>query len=184
MNLTQAYERVNEIKPPEVKAMTFEEASAAVRKMYRHMTGKLFPYTIVETSGNRNTWLYGSEFRVNVGKGWTDLVHMFSHWYHRHFFASDRPHSKRHARIERKLRKWAVSRGWMSGALHKEKASPAPVSRSEERAKLIERRRAQVARLERKIKALTTRLRKAKRSLGALERASERSMTSASQEVA
>lgn len=172
MNIEQAYERVNAVKPPEaVTPLTLEEATAAVRKMYRHLTGNVFPYTVVETSGNRVTWLHGREFRVNVGRGWSDLVHLFSHWYHRSNYPGDRPHSKRHARIEAKLRRLAVARGWMAGALSRPEVVVTPPTKAEERAKLIERRRAQVARLERKIKALTTRLRTARRSLGALERA-------------
>lgn len=172
MNIEQAYERVNAVKPTtEVKPMTFAEATAAVRKMYRHLTGRLFPYGFNETSGNRNTWIRGAIFVINVGRGWSDLIHSFSHWYHRANFPGDRPHSKRHARIEAKLRRWAVARGWMAGVLARPEVVVVPPTKSEERAKLIERRRAQIARLDRKIKALTTRRRTAARSLGALERA-------------
>jgi hypothetical protein len=42
------------------------------------------------------------------------------------------------------------------------------------RTKKIEKRKAQIARLERKVKSLTTRLKSARRSLAALERSAER----------
>jgi len=170
MTIDQAYQKVNAVAPGgPVSPLTLPEAAKAVRKMYRHLTGRKFPYAITETSGNRYTWLRGTTFRVNCEKGWTDLIHLFSHWYHR-TTNGGRPHSKSHARIERKLRAWAIERGWLDGALKAEAKVERPASKSEARAERIERRRAQVARLERKLKALSTRLKTARRSLRALER--------------
>lgn len=170
MNIDDAYEKVNAVAPTvEALPLTLPEAQRAVRKMYRHLRGRKFPYRIEETSGNRFTWLQGGEFRVNCQKGWTDLIHLFSHWYHRNQVGG-RPHSKTHARIERKLRKWAIERGWMNGSLKAKEKAEVPQTKSAARAELIERRRDQVARLERKIKTLSTRLRTARRSLSALER--------------
>lgn len=75
------------------------------------------------------------------------------------------------------------ARGWTQGKLEAElqaradRSAAAAAAREakeaavDKRAVLIERRREQVTRLERKIKALTTRLKTAKRSLAALERA-------------
>jgi hypothetical protein len=171
VNIAQAYEKVNLIKPVDpVTPLTLDEATRAVRKMYRHLSGHKFPYRITETSGNRYTWLRGSEFRVNVEKGWGDLIHLFSHWYYTEKIGG-RPHSKVHARIERKLRAWAIKNGWMNGALKKAELPPIPPPLiADIRAKKIEKRQRQIKGLERKIKALTTRLKRAKRSLGALER--------------
>ncbi len=174
MNIAQAYERVNQESPTApVTTLTLEEAAKAVRKMFRHLSGKPFTYPVVETTGNRYTWMRHGEFRVNVSKGWEDLVHLFSHWYYARYIGG-RPHSKVHARLERKLRKWAIGKGWMAGALRvEEPATPAP-SKDESRNEKIVRRTNQIARLERKIRALTTRLKTARRSLSALERHSRK----------
>lgn len=170
MNIEQTYATVNAVKPEAaVTTLTFPEAAKAVRKMYRHLKGIPFKYPIVETSGNRYTWMMYGAFRINVEKGWDDLIHLFSHWYYRRNIGGS-PHSKVHARLERKLRKWAVSKGWMNGALLKPEVEEVEPTKDEVRSELIERRMKQVARLERKIKALTTRMKKAKRSLAALER--------------
>jgi hypothetical protein len=175
MNIEQAYEKVNAVLTADVpvSTLTLSEAQKAVRKMYRHLQGKKFPYRIVETSGNRYTWLYGVSFRVNCGRGWKDLIHLFSHWYHR-TVVGGRPHSKKHARLEKNLLKWAFKHGWFGGALKKPEKQLCQESPQQDRARLIELRRAQVARLERKIKCLTTRMQKAKRSLAALERFSKK----------
>jgi len=126
LNIEQAYERTNAVKPEgTVTPLTFEEAEKAIRKMFRHLKGRRFPYRIVETSGNRYTWLRGSEFRVNVGNGWSDLIHLFSHWFHREYVGG-RPHSKKHARLEKNLRKWAVARGWFNGSLKPKPKEPKP----------------------------------------------------------
>ncbi len=176
MNIAQAYDKVNAIQQvAPVQTLTFGEAEKAVRKMYRHLTGNKFPLPCVETSGNRVTWTHQGTYRINAGNGWIDLLHLFSHWYFRRTNGEDRPHSKKHARLEVKLRKYAIKHGWLTGSLRRHEKPEAPASTKDEaRAKLIERRRAQVIRLERKIKALTTRMKKAKRSLGALERAAGR----------
>jgi len=122
MTIDEAYEKANAVKPEGiVTPLTFSEAEKAVRKMFRHLQGKKFPYKIVETSGNRYTWLQGGEFRVNCEKGWDDLIHLFSHWYHRNWIGG-KPHNKKHARLEKNLRKWAVSKSWFNGSLKREEA--------------------------------------------------------------
>jgi hypothetical protein len=92
-------------------------------------------------------------------------------------------HGKHHARLIDRAFAYIQKQDWESGALRKKQEQKAVETEAREEAKKVEKnsrqvkidkRRQQVERLERKIKALTTRLKKAKRSLGALERAEKK----------
>lgn len=169
--IAQWYERVNAAWPDQVPPLTDAEAVRAARRLYRFAMKRPCPYPVEVTSGNRYTYARSGVLYVNPqGRrraGWRDFVHELSHYMHRRLYPGERPHSRTHARLEMKLAKEVIRRGWLGGAL-KPAPKPAPVPKPDDR---IERRQAQVARLERKIKALTTRLQKARRSLAALERA-------------
>lgn len=156
MTIAEAYEKANVVKPEHtITPLTFEEAKKAVKKMWRHLTGETFHLPIVETSGNRYTWPHSGTFRVNCEKGWDDLIHLFSHWYYQKT-NHGRPHSKKHARIEKNLRKWAVKLGWMNGSLKKEEAvqETNPVHDKAEKAKKM------MDKWTRKLKLAKTMLRK------------------------
>jgi hypothetical protein len=87
-------------------------------------------------------------------------------------------HGRRHAKIVDRMCNYVIKMGWHTGTLaeglayreyhqeERESAAARPPSTDDK----IESRKEQVKRLERKIKMLTTRLKSAKRSLGALER--------------
>ena len=96
-------------------------------------------------------------------------------------------HGRHHARFTDKVFAYIQKQGWNEGALAEKLAGKrqAAVERESQlraaRGSIdhkIERRRQQVQRLERKIKALTTRLKTARRSLSALERVKAKKTTS------
>lgn len=176
--------------PAAIPPLTWPEAKRAALRLFRFGMGTTFRGVVKETTGNRHTWIYrisGSqefgiswEMTVNAEKGWRDLVHGLSHALVRLCNPGERPHSKFHARFEQKLVKEVIRRGWLVGKLTRSarmrKEAPRPDALRQGR---IERRQSQVARLERKIRALTTRLRTARRSLAGLERAARKAAQAA-----
>lgn len=174
------YERVNAVWPPEVPPLTDKEAVRALKRLYRFATGRKLTDRIEVTSGHRYTWRRYGVWYVNPEghhgwSGWKSLVHDLAHYLHGRVLNPDeRPHSRRHARLELKLAKEVIRRGWLEGKLKTAPPKLRLVTPESERARRIELRVAQIARLERKIKALSTRLRTAKRSLAALARAARR----------
>lgn len=177
VTIAEWYERVNAAWPAEVPPLTDKEAVRALKRLYRFATGREILNRIEVTSGNRYTWPRDGVWYVNPDghhgwSGWKSLVHDLAHYLHgRVLNPEERPHSRAHARLELKLAKEVARRGWLDGSLKPATPKLRLVTPESERERKIERRRAQVARLERKIKALTTRLRRAKRSLAGLERA-------------
>jgi hypothetical protein len=94
-----------------------------------------------------------------------------------------RYHGKWHTKFMDRIYDYIVANDWNKGALKlkveqvesvREERVAAKGTALNSRARKIELRRAQILRLGRKIKALDTRLRRARRSLGALERAEAR----------
>lgn len=93
-------------------------------------------------------------------------------------------HGRRHARLVDRAVRYALRCGWIDGSIERavrersERLRALAIARREARGPVedprIVRRRAQVARLESRIKSLSTRLSRAKRSLAALERARDR----------
>ena len=119
------YERVNSTWPAEVPVLTADEAERATRKLYRFVIGRKLDIPIEITSGNRYTYargglnrrLYVNPGATRHGGGWKALVHDLSHWLHRKVNYEDAPHDKSHARLELKLTKEVVKRGWLNGTL-------------------------------------------------------------------
>jgi len=150
--------------PPLPGRPTFPEAVRATKKLHRFVRRQKCHWDFEETSGNRYTWVRGNTCFINVDKGWGDFIHLLSHYLHR--ASTGENHSKDHARLELRMRKEVLRRGWLDGRLKDKgrvKVPPSPIDK-------IQKRRDQIIRLERKIKGLTTRLKTAKRSLSALER--------------
>lgn len=87
--------------------------------------------------------------------------------------ASERWHGKRHVHLVDRACAYITKKGWSHADVLAPKAKPpkAAPTASQLREKKILLRAAQVVRLQRRIKALNTRLAKAKRSLAALQRA-------------
>lgn len=102
---------------------------------------------------------------------------------------AQRWHGRHHARIQDRVFVYIQKQGWNEGSLSGQlQAREEAATEREQKVKAaknsseykIAMRQAQIQRLERKIKALTTRLKKAKRSLGALERAKAKKVSSVS----
>jgi len=140
----QWYERVNAAWPAEVPELTAPEAVRAVRRLYRFVRKRKLELPIKITSGNRYTGRgRGGVVLVNPapgdprqgykrhGGGWQALVHDLSHWL-------GGGHSKDHARLERRMIREVVRRGWLSGVLKiAQKPAPAPVDVQAERHRSI-----------------------------------------------
>lgn len=178
-----AYNPIEEVWNEAVKRGSFSNltetsATRAIKRSRSFFYGKRCNNGFVKvrmTSGrNQTIWKDGRgyEWSVNpentnmIGGGWADLIHTLSHLF-------GQGHSKKHARLELRLAKMAIARGWPWGSLEPKRIEKPEPTRDELRSKKIELRKAQVDRLERKIKSLTTRMRNARRSLAALVRAQE-----------
>ena len=129
---TEWYERVNSAWPAEVPPLTADEAVKATRKLYRFVIHKQLTLPITVTSGNRYSYAHGGSLHVNWnsthhGGGWKALIHDLSHTFHG-WISGDKPHAKSHARLELRLTKEVVKRGWLTGSLKtpEKPATPEP----------------------------------------------------------
>jgi hypothetical protein len=106
------------------------ESLIAARKLYRHAFGKAFPGKVELTKGNRYTWVRRGVLYVNPDKreghtrGLRSIIHDLSHYAHSRLNPKDAPHSIRQARLEARLAKFALDRGWHEGGLSKPKPEP------------------------------------------------------------
>jgi hypothetical protein len=109
-----------------------QESILAARKLYRHAMGKSFTGKVEITSGNRYTWVNRGVLRVNPDKrevhvrGLRALIHDLSHYCHTRLHPRDKPHSIRQVRLEAKLVKFALDRGWHEGGLRVAEKSEKP----------------------------------------------------------
>jgi hypothetical protein len=110
------YTRVNSGWPKEVPPLTAPEAIRAAKRLYRYAMGNTFAGEVVVTSGRRYTWIRRGTIYVNPETGWESMVHLLSHWFHRHL-DFDRPHTSTHAKLELRLIKEVLRRGWLAGTL-------------------------------------------------------------------
>lgn len=131
------YKRVNATWPDEVPAPTPIEATRAAKKLYRFAMGRKFTGKIKVTSGNRFTWINNHIMYVNPkgqqrgGFGWKGLVHNLSHWAAHQLNDDCRPHSGAHARLEIRMIKQVIKRGWLKGALLKPVTDAPPIDANE-----------------------------------------------------
>lgn len=150
------------------------------------------PVSIRFTRGNRRSRAGRNHIILNLDwADWLTVAHEVAHnYYFRKLASSTRSghvyHGRRMAGIVDRFAAWVVAQGWHQGTLAHELAvaGTSKAARQAERAReaaspepidaRIARRRAQVKRLETKLKATTTRLKRARRSLAALERAAAR----------
>lgn len=180
------YVRVNETWPAAVPLPTDEQALRGARRLYRYMFGKTIPAEL--TSGNRRTWTHQGVLRVNPGnmrqpagyRGWQGICHDLSHCWHQRINPTLRPHCGAQARLEIRLIKEVIRRGW----LEPEKATstqsehevstrppiaPKPDPRAARRARVlagIERWKSKLQRAQRALAKLNRRARYYARQMG------------------
>jgi hypothetical protein len=148
--------------PEHVPALTAPEAERAARRLWRFALRTTFEGEVVITSGNRRGarcgWKGGKRVMyLNPGQGWRDLVHDLSHWFD--YIANGKSeHSRHHARLEARMVREVISRGWLDGKLRDE-PKPAPATDDKRRVKL-ERIEAARVRWERKLKRAENALKK------------------------
>lgn len=134
VTIQEWYERVNAAWPSNVPPMTDRIAITAAKRLFRWATGHRLKRAVVVTSGNRSTWGYGNELRVNPSAGWRTFVHHLSHWIDTLAWSQRgrKPHDRSHARFELRMVREVLKRGWLE--------SPAPVEKP--KPSLIEQRAA------------------------------------------
>lgn len=125
------YRRVNECWPENVPPMTAEEGTRAARRLYRFVTGKTWTGPVKIVSGRRDSDIRrgvmfvsptGVRDRQTGRHAWDRLVHDLSHRL-APSAGVDGSHGGDHARLERRMVKEVVDRGWLDGAL-KSSAKP------------------------------------------------------------
>lgn len=162
------------------RRFTGEEALAAVKKLWRRCGRKAVSAPHVEFKRAGSTWSHASLWmiRLSPNADWLTLVHEVAHVLVERDpkrKPRERAHGKRHARVVDRLCRYVLKKGWMDGTLFEARAwkelRRVPKAKPPERARKIALREAQIRRLDRRIKSLTTRRRTAARSLQALLRA-------------
>lgn len=161
-----------------------EEAEVVVRKLTRHFR---LPsaLTVYWTSGRNYSRAFYRAVVLNVDHlNYRIVAHEFAHsWasqggYQGKWEKQKRPHGRLHRKLTDRVCRYIIKQGWHEGVLAHGLAVVGLRRKEAERAAAqpppldarIAKRQEQVKRLERKVKALTTRLKRAKRSLSALER--------------
>lgn len=147
--------------PEVIPPLTGEQAINATRRLYRFATGKTWKGDVKLTKGNRRAmWYYWDEqnrmfFRVNPEQGWRDLVHDLSHVFD-YLTNGESEHSKHHARLEAKLVREVIRRGWLGAEPKPKVEKPEPNRHAVE----LERIAAREISWSRKLKRAETALKK------------------------
>lgn len=172
------YRRVNTAWPAAVPPLTAEEATRAVRRLYRYVKRRTWWGTVRVTSGRRRTRiLYGginpatgtkrAAIVVNPAFGWQEMVHALSHWLH------SGPHGGEHARLELRMIKQVIGRGWLDGKLKTPPktwlATPDNIGCA-----AAARQRMKIERLEARLSAWRTKHKRATTAIRKLEKALKR----------
>lgn len=164
------YSRVNAAWPAELPPLTPDEAIAAARKLYRFAKGRSYTGTVYATTGRRYSGFTSKGLAVNAGGpgfahygGWESMAHSLSH-----HFAAHLPHGGAHARLEIRMIKEVIKRGWLSGSLKKSErpAKPKPDAKALKYARTV----AGITRWEAKQRRAQNALKKLRRSLAAQNR--------------
>lgn len=123
------YTRVNNTWPSEVPKPSPEEAIKGAKKLYRFAFGRTFTGTARITTGNRYTWVRKGVLSVNAANGWDGeqgIVHLLSHYAHRRVHPGIKPHTGTHARLEIRMIKEVLKRGWLGGTLQQRETPTKP----------------------------------------------------------
>jgi len=176
VTIREWYERVNAAWPAHVPPMKPKDAINAAKRLYRFATGKKLGWVVKVTSGNRHTWgrNWSGVLRVNPTKGWREFVHDFSHWLDRVALRRrEKPHAREHAKLELRLVREIVKRGWLNpeptaapqqpklepeptAAPQQPKPEPVPPSPDPRKAAKLAHATKMLARAERRLKLATT----------------------------
>ena len=127
VTIREWYKRANALWPNDVPALTVPESLRATRRLWRYATGSTWLGKVEPvTRSNQYTWLRRGTIYVNHNKiewvpgcgrlgGWRTFVHDLGHLLH-HYTGNrkfGKAHSKQHARLEARLIKQVISRGWL-----------------------------------------------------------------------
>lgn len=106
MSLQQDYIRIvrsawDGVSRSDDHTLTLEHGRRYAASYWKRHTGKRrVPWlSVKQTSGNRYSWVKGNELSINVGNGWEELNHAFSHFVNR--WLGHKPHGDRHLELER-----------------------------------------------------------------------------------
>ena len=168
---------------------SWAEVEAGIRRLALAHGLPLRGVVIRPTSGCRHSKAGACSITINMAyASWLLVAHEVAHTYVINKMSAGRRghgwHNKVHRRITDRFAQWITAQGWAAGTLAHEMAlaeiaeASAPAVRTAAEPPPIEARIAhrerQVKRLETKIRSLTTRLKRAQRSLAALIRSRDR----------
>lgn len=132
VNIRQWYDRANAVWPAVIPELTPDEALRAARRLWRFATGKTWRGPVERVASSRwYTWVRRGVLYVNHNKvefvpghgmvgGWRTFVHDLGHCVDFRTGKrrqAGRPHSKQHARLEARIAKEVIRRGWLDGRL-------------------------------------------------------------------
>lgn len=173
VTIREWYRRVNEVwdgagLEKASAPLTADEATRAARKLYRFIKRRTWTGPVKVTSGRRFSDIRDGTIFVNPDgyrpyRGWIGLVHDLSHDL---LYA---PHGKDHARVELKMAKVVVKRGWLDGVL--KSPEKAPVTHADV---VLTRRRMKLASIVTRQKLWDGKLRRAQTALKKLARERKR----------
>ena len=179
VTIREWYERVNAAWPKPVPKLTEAAAINATRRLYRFATGKKLGWRINITSGNRYTWGRAGVMNVNPTKGWQSFVHDFSHWLDRVGLwlgkPGHKPHRREHAKLELRLVREVVKRGWLNPEpVAEPEPAPVPPKPNEVAAAKLDHARKMLRKAETRHKRAQTIRAKWAKKVGRLERAASK----------
>lgn len=93
---------------------TPQEAVSACRRLYRFAFKKPWKGKVRVVSGNRHTWVYGVELRVNPdrhGGGWEALIQSMAHYCAACLYPASR------SWLKDQMVQYATEKGWFRGSL-------------------------------------------------------------------
>jgi hypothetical protein len=166
------YERVNNTWPSPVPRLSADEAVRAGRRLYRFAMRRTFRGKVRVTSGRRYTWIRRGEMVVNPEHAWHGLVHLLSHYCHRRLHPDENPHGGAHARLEIRMIKEAIKRGWLNGNLAAVAAQSAEKAR--QRAAIKASPASKLARLRAREKRWQTKIKRGESALRTIRRTIKR----------
>lgn len=117
ITIREWYDRLPELRV--TTPATPDELKIAARRLFRFATKQTFKGSVEITSGNRYTWIRRGTMYVNPADGWGGLARSLSWWV--------RPGTNReNAKLQIRLRKEIIKRGWLNGALKERKQTIKP----------------------------------------------------------